>query len=79
MRLFVKGATEAIVVLCTEVIGEDGNKVEFTDEMRETILGNDGILKSFARKCYRCLAVSYRDFTNEEWEVIVEENGIENG
>lgn len=49
MRLFVKGATEAIVVLCTEVIGEDGNKVEFTDEIKETILGNDGILKSFAK------------------------------
>jgi len=49
VRLFVKGATEAIVELCTEVIAEDGNKVELTDEIKETILGDDGVLKSFAR------------------------------
>jgi P-type E1-E2 ATPase len=75
VRLFVKGATEAIVDLCTDIIGEDGATEELTGELKDKILGEDGIMKNFAAKCYRCLAVSYRDFTSEEWEAIAEENG----
>jgi len=73
VRLFVKGATEAIVVLCSQTL-MGGNSEEFTAEMKDTILGPNGILKTFARKCYRCLCVSYRDFTAAEWEALSQAN-----
>lgn len=50
-----------------------------TNEMKDTILGTDGVLKRFARKCYRCLCVSYRDFTAAEWEALsIANDGFKN-
>lgn len=70
VRLFVKGATEAIVVLCTHLLSENGSRTELNQTIVESILGDNGILKKFAAKCYRCLCVSYRDFTAQEWEAL---------
>lgn len=65
IRIYVKGATEAIVGLCQTVIGQDGDKVDLDDETKEIILGEGGVMKKFAAKCYRCLATSYKDYTTE--------------
>jgi Ca2+ transporting ATPase len=75
VRVFVKGATEAIVELCSNVIGENGESVELDESTKDAILGDDGVLKKFARKCYRCLATSYKDYDAEEWQAIMEANG----
>jgi len=75
VRVFVKGATEAIVELCQTVVGQDGETVELDDETKDIILGEGGVMKTFAAKCYRCLATSYKDYDAEEWQSIMEENG----
>lgn len=75
VRLFVKGATEIVMGLCSQCIHEDGEAVELSDEIKDSVLGDDGVLKQFARRSFRCLAVCYRDFTEDEWAAKMEENG----
>jgi len=67
VRLFVKGATEIVMGLCSQVIHDGGETVELSDEIKESVLGGEGVLKQLARRSFRCLAVCYRDFSEDEW------------
>lgn len=66
-RLFVKGASEMILKLCTHELRQDGSVVSLTNVDRERIF-ND-IIDNYARQAMRTIALAYRDFPSPpDWD-----------
>ena len=67
VRVFVKGAPEIIIEKCVKFIGQSGSIVQMTPEKRDWII-YEGVVKTFARKCYRTLLLAYADYDEAKWE-----------
>ena len=67
VRVFVKGAPEIIIEKCSNFIGQRGDIMKMTPEKRDWII-YEGVVKTFARKCYRTLLLAYADYDEAKWE-----------
>ena len=72
VRVFVKGASEIIVNLCSEWIGSSGKaeKFELTDKRKI----EEVAIRRYANKAYRTLGLAYKDMTLEEFDMLDLEN-----
>jgi len=74
VRVFVKGAAEVIIDLCTKAHHTGGEVVDFDDDMKNVLIANEGVIDEFASRCFRMLAVCYRDFSVDEFAELTEAN-----
>lgn len=67
-KVFVKGALDLLVNLCTNYCTSDGIK-ELTDEKKETILQTSNAYSS--NYAYRILGLAYKDISSEEKDRLI--------
>lgn len=73
VRVYVKGAPEIVIELCTKMVNDKGAEVALTEQEKGEFLGPK-VLKQFASKCYRTLLVAYVDYTEAEWNELERKN-----
>jgi magnesium-transporting ATPase (P-type) len=73
VRVFLKGAPDMCLPLCSHMIGSDGSTTEMDEIEKQRILGDD-VLATFATKTYRTILMAYVDYTESEWESLKDEN-----
>lgn len=64
-RMFIKGAPEIVINYCTKFSSAEGES-GMDKEARDDVI-NNRVVKKFADKCYRCILVAYKDFSDDEW------------
>lgn len=73
VRVYIKGAPEIILEMCTRTIGVDGQTKSMDDTEKEYIL-NDVTVGSFAKQGYRCLAFAHKDMSVDEFNQLKEDH-----
>ncbi len=61
-RHFVKGASEVVLSLCTQILTKDGIQ-PLTEEQRKNI--REGVIDVYAKNAMRTICMAYRDFNEE--------------
>jgi len=65
-RMYMKGAIEILLGLCTKIIGNEGEMLEFSpDDINDVI---DNVIKPMASNGLRTIGLGYRDFPADEGE-----------
>lgn len=59
---YTKGAPDVVLSRCTKCLGENGEVIDMTDEIREKIASQN---KAMADKALRVLAAAYREYTSQ--------------
>lgn len=66
VRIYVKGASEVVLGLCSQAIFEGGEISALDAEEKERI--TDEVITPFAKKAYRTLTMAYKDVSRDEIE-----------
>jgi magnesium-transporting ATPase (P-type) len=74
VRVIVKGAPEYVLPMCTKQLGREGDEELLSEEQSESILRNEIIQKMAKQFGLRTLAFAYRDFPEDEWQSLKEQN-----
>lgn len=69
LRLYMKGAPEAIIPVCTKTLSPEGKATAFSGEDRGTIFG-EVILTEMAEKGLKLVSFAYKEISVEEYELI---------
>jgi Ca2+ transporting ATPase len=65
-RIYVKGAPEEVIPLCTHTFELDGKEIDFEKDTKQYLL--DGVISGdMARNGFKTLSYAYKDITEEEW------------
>eukprot|EP00744_Colponema_vietnamica_P000450 GILI01000815.1.p2 GENE.GILI01000815.1~~GILI01000815.1.p2 ORF type:complete len:1124 (+),score=399.86 GILI01000815.1:165-3536(+) len=68
-RLFVKGASEIVLRLCSSYINSNGDKQPLTEQMKKDTETN--VIEEFAAKALRTICIAYRDFdSTQDWDAV---------
>ena len=66
VRIFVKGAPEFMLDICTSFINESGSTQHLSESKKDEIK-NEVIKENFARQAYRTLMIAYNDMSVSEF------------
>lgn len=73
VRVFLKGAPEIVLDYCTKHINKQGEIVDLSEDKKQEII-TGVISNNFAKKAYRTLLISYRDYSFDEYLKIKAQN-----
>lgn len=63
-RLHIRGASEYLLAICTHYIDVNGNRQEFTEEIRSQFITDS--VDTYARDAMRTLGFAYKDLTEAD-------------
>ena len=68
-RVFTKGASEMVLNKCSQIIAEDGNIVDFSEDNIKSIISD--VIEPMASNGLRTISISYRDFPKDQGTYIL--------